>query len=290
MRLWIVTGAIAKSGAFEKSLAQGADLLKKYGIEAELYRRFDINYTLHTDGSVKLFAKGVETTAPDKLFLYGSFDAIMEGIEKTLTSMGTVSINSVESKRIAGSKLSTALLLSKHDIPQAKTMPVYRDTPIELIKKEIGIPLIVKPDNGFGGQGVELIKTEEELKQTLDALPENIHSLLLAQEFISTSKGRDLRVLMVGKKPYAAFVRQAGDPNEFRSNIHQGGHYEDFELTDEIIDLCEKTAKAINLEICGLDLLFGKDGFIIGEINDSPGMKTVIEKVGLDRFLKTLMA
>ena len=32
MRLWIVTGAIAKSGAFEKSLAQGADLLKKYGI------------------------------------------------------------------------------------------------------------------------------------------------------------------------------------------------------------------------------------------------------------------
>ena len=95
---------------------------------------------------------------------------------------------------------------------------------------------------------------------------------------------------MVGKKPYAAFVRQAGDPNEFRSNIHQGGHYEDFELTDEIIDLCEKTAKAINLEICGLDLLFGKDGFIIGEINDSPGMKTIIEKVGLDRFLKTLMA
>ncbi len=290
MRIWIVTGAIAKSGAFEKALEQGAPLLKKYGIEAELYRRFDINYSLYPDGSVKLYAKGQETTAPDRLFLYGSFDAIMEGIEKTLVSMGTVSINSVEAKRIAGSKLSTALLLSKHGIPQAHTLPVYRDTPIDLIKKEIGIPLIVKPDTGFGGKGVELIKTEEELVKTLSDLPEDIHSLLLAQKFISTSKGRDLRVLMVGKKPYAAFVRQAGNPDEFRSNIHQGGHYEDFELTPEVVALCEKTAEAIGLNICGLDLLFGEDGFIIGEINDSPGMKTIVEKVGLDKFLKALTA
>ncbi len=288
MRLWIVTGAIAKSTAFEKSLVQGASLLKKYGIEAELYRRFDINYTLYPDGTVKLFAKGRETTAPDRLFLYGSADAIMEGIEKTLVSMGTVSVNSVEAKRIAGSKLSTALLLSENKIPQAQTLPIYHDTPVELIKEEIGIPLIVKPDTGFGGKGVEMIKTEEELVKCLEELPADIHSLLLAQKYISTSKGRDLRVLMVGKKPYAAFVRQAGDPDEFRSNIHQGGHYEDFELNSEVIALCEKTAEAIGLNICGLDLLFGENGFIIGEINDSPGMKTIIEKVGLEKFLKAI--
>ena len=40
--------------------------------------------------------------------------------------------------------------------------------------------------------------------------------------------------------------------------------------------------------ICGLDLLFGENGFIIGEINDSPGMKTIVEKVGMEKFLKAL--
>ncbi len=288
MRIWVVTGAITKSAGFEIMLEKGAPLLQKAGLEVELYRRFDIHFELFPDGTKKVFAAGKETTAPDRLFLYGSFDATMEGIEKTLTSMGTVSINSVESKRIAGSKLATALLLSNAKIPQAKTMGIYHDTPVKLIVDEIGLPLVVKPDSGYGGQGVELLKTEQEVEEYLKTIPEDVHGMMLAQSYISTSKGRDLRVLMIGKKPYAAFVRQAGNPDEFRSNIHQGGSYQDFTLTEEVVSLCEKTAQAIGLEICGLDLLFGEDGFIIGEINDSPGMKTIVEKVGMEKFIKAL--
>ncbi len=288
MRIWIVTGAISKSTGFEVMLQKGAPLLEKYGLQVELYRRFDIHCVLNPDGTKKVYACGKETTAPDKLFLYGSYDAIMESIEKTLVSMGTVSINSVEAKRTAGSKVSTALLLSNAGIPQAKTLPIYNDTPTELIVQELGLPVIVKPDTGYGGQGVEMLKTEAEIEEYKKTIPNDVHGMMLAQNYISTSKGRDLRVLMIGKKPYAAFVRQAGNPDEFRSNIHQGGSYQDFTLTDDVIALCEKTAQTIGLEICGLDLLFGENGFIIGEINDSPGMKTIVEKVGMEKFLKAL--
>ena len=291
MKVWFITGANVQGGSIAQALESGQELLKKYNIEAEHYGRFEIDYTVTSDGEPSLYARGEKVSPPDKFVFYGSFDAVMEGIEEALVSMGSVSVNPIESKRIAGNKLKTAHFMAREGIPQAKVLPIFRSTPVDIIEKEIGIPCVVKPAVGFGGAGVELLKTREEVQAFLDTLPEIMtYDVMIAQPYIESSKGRDLRVLMVGKKPYAAFVRQAGDPKEFRSNIHQGGHYEDFELTDEVVSLCEKTAEAINLNMCGLDLLFGEDGFILGEVNDSPGLKTLVEKVGFEKFLKAMMS
>lgn len=291
MKVWFITGANVQGDLIAQALKIGQDALRKYNVEAEHYRRFEIEYTVTSDGEPSLYARGEKVSPPDKFVFYGSFDAAMEGIEETLVSMGSVSVNPIESKRIAGNKLKTAHLMSREGIPQAKVLPVFHSTSVDIIEKELGIPCVVKPAVGFGGAGVELLKTREEVQAYLDALPEKMtNNVMIAQPYIESSKGRDLRVLMVGKKPYAAGVRQAGDPKEFRSNIHQGGHYEDFELTDEVVSLCEKTAKAINLNVCGLDLLFGEDGFIVGEVNDSPGLETLVEKVGFEKFLKAMMS
>ena len=291
MKVWFITGAIVQGDSIERALESGRELLRKYNIEAEHFRRNDIDYTVSSDGEPSLYAKGERVSPPDRFIFYGAFDAVMEGIEEALVAMGSVSVNPIESKRIAGNKLKTAHFLSREKIPQAKVMPVFRSTPVDIIETEVGIPCVVKPAVGFGGKGVELLQSRVEAQAFLDELPEIMSDgVMIAQPYIESSKGRDLRVLMVGKKPYAAFVRQAGDPEEFRSNIHQGGHYEDFKLTDEVISLCERTAKAIDLNLCGLDLLFGEDGFIVGEVNDSPGLETLIKKVGFERFLKALLS
>ena len=289
VKLWIVTGAIVKYESLVEMTKQGEELLKKMDVSVEVYRRFDISYTLDGNGSRKLFANGKEVSAPDRLFFYGAYDAYLQGIEDTLTAMGTVSINPIEKKRIAGSKLQTAQLLTNAKVPTIKTMPIYRGTPVEQIREQVGIPCVIKPDGGFGGKGVELIHDEEELKKYLAEIPENYVDMLLAQPYISTSKGRDVRVVMAGGKPYTAVIRQAGNPDEFRSNVHQGGYFEEYELTDEMRDIAEKATKAIGLTICGLDLLFGEDGFLVGEINDSPGMKQLVEKVGLSKLYQSMM-
>lgn len=290
MRLWVICGKVGNYEVWEQAITAGKNLLKKYDLELSLYRRDDITYVIDGDGKTRLFAKGAETEAPDKVLLWGHYDGMMEGISNQLTSMGTVSINSIEAKRIAGSKLATAQLLASENIPQAKTMPIYHNTSKELILKEFGLPLIVKPDLGFGGKGIELLHTEDEVERYLADLPEKPQDVVLAQEYIGTSKGRDLRVVMVGGKAFTSVVRQAGNPEEFRSNIHQGGHYEEFTLTDEVRALCEKTAKLSGLAICGLDLLFKEDGFVIGEINCSPGIQTLVQKAGIEKFITLLIS
>lgn len=289
MELWMVTGAIADNERIRAMIQAGEPVMKKFDVEVEVIRRLDITYTTGITEGRKLFVNGVETTAPDKLLFYGAYDPIMEGIEDALTAMGTESLNPIEAKRIAGSKLKTSQLLTRHGIPQAKTLPIFRDTPVELIKQEIGIPVVVKPDMGFGGTGVELLHSEEELKKYLADLPEHPKDMALAQPYIESSKGRDVRVAMIGGKPYDSVMRVAGNPDEFRSNVHQGGHIEDYELTPEMIELCEKVVGITGLAMCGLDLMFGEDGFIIGEINDSPGMGEMVQRVGIEKFIKGMM-
>ena len=45
---------------------------------------------------------------------------------------------------------------------------------------------------------------------------------ILLQEFIRESRGRDVRVLVIGDRAVAAMRRQAR-AGEFRSNLHRGG-------------------------------------------------------------------
>ena len=290
MKLWLVTGAIAAHAPMKKMIDDNKALLDRAGLSIEVYERFDINYTTGLGKDNKIYVNGKEAQAPDVLFLYGSCDAAMEGIEKALAEKGTVSLNPTKAKRISESKLMTAQLLDKYGIPQAKTLVIMRDTPADFIISELGLPVVVKPDMGYGGAGVELLHTEEELKEYLASIPEHPDDMILAQPYISTSKGRDLRVIMVGGTPFAWVIRQAGDPNEFRSNVHQGGHYEDFEMTPEIEELCKKAVKASGLKLCGLDFLFTESGLIVGEINDSPGMRKLLEKEGPTKFFKAFLS
>ena len=289
MKIWIISGAIVKADSWKKMVADDDGLLQKYGIEFEVYRRTEIVYIMGGDGKITFYADGKEVAAPDAFLLYGNIDGAMEGIDSALTASGAKSINPAASKRIAESKLKTAILFDKAGLPQAKTMPIFKNTPIEIIKQEIGIPLIVKPDGGFGGKGVELIKTEEELQKLLDDMPEVVDDVMLAQKYINTSKGKDLRVILANGKHFTSIVRQSGNPDEFRSNCHQGGHYEDYDIDKETVELCENAAKVAGLGLCTIDLLFAEKGFVIGEVNDSPGMALLIRKAGIGTFIKALM-
>lgn len=291
MKIWMICGAGIETSLVEKMTEKAKGMLKKAGVEVEVYRRSDIAYTFGGDGKRTLYAKGEFVSAPDKMFLYGHFDAALEGIEDALTAMGTQSINRMEAKRIAGSKLKSGQILASGDLPVAKTLPIFRNTPRELLIHEFGIPLIVKPDGGYGGEGVKLIKSEEELEKYLSGLPEKPDAVFLAQEYIESSKGKDIRVLIFGGKTYAAFERRTSDPEEFRSNVHLGGSIEKVELTEDMAALCEKAARLIGLNICGIDLLFKEEGFIIGEINDSPGgLHERVAKSDIQRVLRDIMA
>ncbi|MDO7487968.1 hypothetical protein Q5O89_23540 [Peribacillus frigoritolerans] len=90
------------------------------------------------------------------------------------------------------------------------------------IGNELGYPLIVKEAYGSFGEQVYLIHTKDELLKTVRNLG---HKPFILQEFIEHSKGRDIRVNVVGNQVIAAMQRHS--EQDFRANMTAGGRLHD---------------------------------------------------------------
>ena len=276
MNYWIIIG---EGGGYEEvkklrpaSSKQDETNRDPNALNRRVLLQDDITFTVGGGETPRLFVNGQPAEAPDVFLLWGHFNERQEGINDCLLRLGAKSVNPIEGKRIACSKLKTAAVLDSASFPQAKTMAVGRDTDPALIEKELGIPVVVKPSDGAQGEGVQLIKTRQALEALLKTLPERTTDVTLAQEYIAASRGRDVRVTVIDHKFRFAIIRMAGNPEEFRSNIHRGGHYSDYDLDPDTIAMCERISRLCNLRICGIDLLLTGSGYVVGEVNCTPGM------------------
>ena len=115
------------------------------------------------------------------------------------------------------------------------------------------------------------------LLETLWAMGQDI----ILQEYIAESKGRDYRAICVGGRVVAAMRRQA-KKGEFRSNLHRGGLGVRVELPKQYRIAATAAVKVMGLEVAGVDMLEGRDGPKILEINSSPGLEGIERTSGLD--------
>ena len=99
---------------------------------------------------------------------------------------------------------------------------------------------------------------------------------VLLQEFVEESAGTDIRAFVVGGRVVASMKRQSLD-DDFRSNLHKGGEGTVVKLTDEERKMAIKAAKAMGLNVAGVDMMRSSRGPLILEVNASPGFG--IEKV-----------
>ncbi|HXW60875.1 MAG TPA: RimK family alpha-L-glutamate ligase, partial [Myxococcota bacterium] len=104
---------------------------------------------------------------------------------------------------------------------------------------------------------------------------------ILVQEFIKEAKGTDLRCFVVGDKCVAAYQRQA-KAGEFRANIHQGGTASQVKLSAEERKLAVKAARAMGLNVAGVDLIRSRRGPLVLEVNSSPGLEGVEKATNKD--------
>ena len=104
---------------------------------------------------------------------------------------------------------------------------------------------------------------------------------VLIQKFVAESKGKDIRAFVVGDRVVAA-MRRVAQGQEFRSNVHRGGVAEAVELTEEYAETAVRAAQILGLQVAGVDMLEGKDGPQIMEVNSSPGLEGIETCTGLD--------
>ena len=70
-------------------------------------------------------------------------------------------------------------------------------------------------------------------------------------------------------------IKRTAQPGEFRSNIHQGGTASKVRLTKEERQTAIKAARALRLNVAGVDILRSDTGPKILEVNSSPGLEGI---------------
>jgi ribosomal protein S6--L-glutamate ligase len=220
------------------------------------------------------------------------YDAVIPRIGASSTYFGTAAVQQFEqmgvfcansSSGIAWSrdKLRCLQLLSRHDIGMPPTAFVRRSEDLlPAIERLGGAPVIIKLLEGTQGVGVMLAETT----QVASAIVETLHSAnqnVLIQKFVAESRGRDVRAFVVGDRVVAA-ARRVAKAGEFRSNVHRGGRAEAVTLDEHFEATAVQAAQIVGLRIAGVDMLEGKDGPAVMEVNSSPGLEGIEGATGID--------
>ena len=147
----------------------------------------------------------------------------------------------------------------------------------EIINK-LGFPMVVKKVYGSLGEGVFLVKDKEEL---ISLYKEICHNPILFQRYVSSSKGRSIRVIVIDGKPFGAFIRKNG--GDFRSNFGTTAGSEKLENSAKYLVFAAKIAERLQIEYAGIDLLDDDNGDIVMcEINSNAFFEEFEKTTGLN--------
>lgn len=234
------------------------------------------------------FAIDIEAGEPDLYYKQkriSHFDAILPRVGTSITYFGTAIVRQFQQMDVycpntadgilnSRDKLRSFQILSRHKIGiPATTFVKNKEDVLPAIERVGGAPIIIKLLEGTQGIGVLLAETQEMATSIIELLQSQKQNILI-QKFVAESKGKDIRAIVVGDQVVAA-MRRVAKGQEFRSNVHRGGSTEIVELDEVYKETAIRAAKLMGLGIAGVDMLEGKDGPQIMEINSSPGLEGI---------------
>jgi ribosomal protein S6--L-glutamate ligase len=218
--------------------------------------------------------------------------AVIPRIGASITSYGMAVVSHLETMNVpvvnpasaisrSRDKLRCLQLLAQQGIDVPRTVMATEGASVKKLLDAVGgLPCIIKLLRGTQGVGVMLADTRSEAETILQTFW-GLNQDVCLQEFVSESRGRDVRALVVGDEVVGAMRRQAKS-GEFRSNIHRGGEGKSIQLDDAYMQVAVRAAKAVGLSVCGVDMLEGNNGPRVMELNSSPGFEGLEKATGKD--------
>ncbi len=220
------------------------------------------------------------------------YDAVIPRIGASVTFFGTAVLRQFEvmgvyplneSVAVARSrdKLRSLQLLARKGIGLPVTVFAHRTGQASHILELLdGAPVVIKLLEGTQGQGVMLGETDKSAESIIQAFGK-LNAHILVQEFVKEAKGEDIRCLVIGDRVVASMLRK-GKEGDFRSNLHRGGSAESIRITPAERSTAVSAAKAMGLNVCGVDLLRSNHGPVVMEVNSSPGLEGVETATKID--------
>jgi len=184
-----------------------------------------------------------------------------------------------EAPLISHDKFLTLEVLNKAGIPIPETyLAISPSSAKRVVDGKIKPPLIMKLLGGTQGKGVMFAKDKSSADGIIDTL--NVLNQSLFIEKYIKNPGEDIRVIVLGDEVIASAKRKA-KKGDIRSNLGSGGKYQSYRVNSELADIAIKSAEAIGSEICGVDIIQGKKGPVVVEVNIALGMK-ICQVTGVD--------
>ncbi|MEG1548309.1 MAG: RimK family alpha-L-glutamate ligase [Clostridia bacterium] len=203
-----------------------------------------------------------------------------------LTAGGMQLFNTARAIELCDDKsLTHLMLMDKLPMPETMMVPFsfpgvgYLDfTFLDRAEDMIGYPMIIKECFGSFGLQVYLALNRQEAETILTRI-RGVPALM--QRFVSESRGCDIRVYVVGGKAVAA-IRRESSTGGFIANVAAGGTATPYTLSPEQEHIAITAARLLELDFCGVDLLFGKHSPLLIEVNSNAHFAGISAATGVD--------
>ncbi len=279
-------GLVIYNGSSKIPKVQNAALkvseeLKKLGVEMQTVKNNEVFNMIDENNISKLvFPEHIDR--PDFVLCWDKDTKLIEMIEKE----GIKTFNKSDSIKACDDKslMHNRLIDSGIKIPKTIISPlVFKQYDFDLdyynnIIKLLGESFILKEDVGSFGMQVYNINSFNDFKEITNGL---FNRGFILQENIKSSKGRDLRVSIVGDEVVGVMLRE--NKNDFRANITLGGSATMYNASDDILEAALKAHKVLGLGFSGVDILFGENNEpILCEVNSNPNFFSFEQVSGIN--------
>jgi ribosomal protein S6--L-glutamate ligase len=263
-----------------------AESLERRG--AEVVQIDPMDLVACVDGTmVSAFLPVVDLDRLDGFFapFAGSASVVMLAAIRQIEALDLPTLNPAEARFLARDKWATGETLARAGIPQPLTFFVGGSPLAQRARRhiaaELGFPLVVKGRLGTLGAEVRLAHDEDELEQIVEALHVHIDDGVLLQEFFAEAGARDFRIIVLEGEVIAVKARWSGRDDEFRAAMP--GYVATIgEITDEEAELSLAAARAVGLDLAGIDLMRTRHGPRVIEVNGHPFLATTERVTGVD--------
>lgn len=274
--------AILSRKASLYSTSRLVEAAKKHGYQVEVidYLRCFMNITSHKP---QVFYRGRSLADIDAVIprIGASHTFYGTAVVRQFEMMGTFSLNRSQAISRSRDKLRSLQIMARQGIGLPTTGCAHSTRDVGgLINSVGGAPLVVKLLEGTQGIGVVLAENRNAAESVIEAF-RGLKANIIVQEFIKEAKGQDLRCLVIGDRVFASMMRKAPE-GEFRSNLHRGGVAKKATITPTERAMAVKAARAMGLNVAGVDILRSAHGPVVMEVNSSPGLEGIEKSTGKD--------
>jgi ribosomal protein S6--L-glutamate ligase len=195
------------------------------------------------------------------LYVLKKISGLALSLAGALHSRGATIVNPYPATMALTDKIIMSRILQTAGVPTPTTY--VASDPAELAPLLEAGPLVVKPYQGTGGEGVRVVRTAAELAD----VPHDKHAPVFAQRY-HEPQGRDRKIYSIGGRLF-------GVKKIFPAQSQAEKHGEPFTPTPELCDIARRCGQAFGVDLYGVDIIESGGQPYVVDMSSIPGFKGV---------------